>query len=85
MDTANRFLPKEEALVRALMPAKTSMETVGIYVSRYRLVLTLLLIGRPRKNLSPGSEHRNQKPRDPRGQLTRSLYTCSGRVWSARV
>jgi uncharacterized membrane protein YkgB len=45
MDTANRFLPKEEALVRALMPAKTSMETVGIYVSRYGLLLTLLLIG----------------------------------------
>jgi reactive chlorine resistance protein C len=45
MDTASRFLPKEEILVRALMPAKTSMETVGIYVSRYGLVLTLLLIG----------------------------------------
>jgi uncharacterized membrane protein YkgB len=47
MDTANRFLPTEEALVRALMRAKsrTSMETVGIYASRYGLVLTLLLIG----------------------------------------
>jgi uncharacterized membrane protein YkgB len=47
MDTANRFLPTEEALVRALMRAnsRTSMETVGIYASRYGLVLTLLLIG----------------------------------------
>jgi reactive chlorine resistance protein C len=47
MDTANRFLPTEEALVRALMRAnsRTSMETVGIHVSRYGLALTLLLIG----------------------------------------
>jgi uncharacterized membrane protein YkgB len=47
MDTANRLLPTEEALVRALMRAnsKTSMETVGIHVSRYGLALTLLLIG----------------------------------------
>jgi uncharacterized membrane protein YkgB len=47
MDTANRFLPTEEALVRALMSAnsRTSMETVGIHVSRYGLALTLLLIG----------------------------------------
>jgi uncharacterized membrane protein YkgB len=47
MDTANQFLPTEEALVKALMRAnsRTSMETVGIHVSRYGLVLTLLLIG----------------------------------------
>jgi reactive chlorine resistance protein C len=47
MDTANRFLPTEEALVRALVRAnsRTLMETVGIHVSRYGLALTLLLIG----------------------------------------
>ncbi len=47
MDTANRFLPIEEALVRALMRAnsRTSLETVGIHVSRYGLVIVLLLIG----------------------------------------
>jgi reactive chlorine resistance protein C len=47
MDTANQFLPIEEASVRALIRAnsRTSMETVGIYVSRYGLVITLLLIG----------------------------------------
>ncbi len=47
MDTANRFLPTEEALVRALMRAnsRTSLETVGIHVSRYGLVIVLLLIG----------------------------------------
>ncbi len=47
MDTANQFLPTEEALVKALMRAnsRTSMETAGIHVSRYGLVLTLLLIG----------------------------------------
>ena len=47
MDTANQFLPTEEALVRALMRAnsRTSLETVGIHVSRYGLVIILLLIG----------------------------------------
>ena len=47
MDTANQFLPTEETLVKALMRAKStsSLERVGIYVSRYGLVVTLLLIG----------------------------------------
>jgi len=47
MDTANQFLPTEETLVRALMRAnsRTSLERVGIHVSRYGLVITLLLIG----------------------------------------
>jgi uncharacterized membrane protein YkgB len=47
MDTANQFLPTEEALVRALMRAnsRTSLETVGIHVTRYGLVIILLLIG----------------------------------------
>jgi reactive chlorine resistance protein C len=47
MDTANRFLPGEEALVKALMRANsmTSLERLGIHVSRYGLVITLLLIG----------------------------------------
>jgi len=47
MDTANRFLPAEEALVKALMRAnsRTSLERLGIHVSRYGLVITLLLIG----------------------------------------
>jgi reactive chlorine resistance protein C len=47
MDTANQFLPKEETLVRTLMRATsgTPLEAVGIHVSRYGLVLTLLLIG----------------------------------------
>jgi hypothetical protein len=39
MDTANQFLPTEETLVKALMRAKStsSLERVGIYVSRYGL------------------------------------------------
>src|SRR6201987_1767834 len=47
MDTANQFLPTEETLVKALTRAKStsSLERVGIYVSRYGLVGTLLLIG----------------------------------------
>src|ERR1700751_965443 len=47
MDTANQFLPTEETLVKALTRAKptSSLEGVGIYVSRYGLVVTLLLIG----------------------------------------
>jgi hypothetical protein len=47
MDTANEFLPTEETLVKALTRAKStsSLERVGIYVSRYGLVVTLLHIG----------------------------------------
>jgi len=47
MDTANQFLPTEETLVKALTRAKStsSLERVGIYVSRYGLVVTILLIG----------------------------------------
>ena len=47
MGTANQFLPTEETLVKALMRAnsRTRLEMVGIHVSRYGLVTTLLLIG----------------------------------------
>ena len=47
MDTANQFLPSEETLTRALMRAnsRTPLERVGIQLSRYGLVITLLLIG----------------------------------------
>ena len=47
MDTTNQFAPTEETLVKALLRAKsrTSLETAGIHVSRYGLVITLLLIG----------------------------------------
>jgi uncharacterized membrane protein YkgB len=47
MDTAKQFLPAEETLIRALMRSKSrnSLERVGIHVSRYGLVITLLLIG----------------------------------------
>ena len=47
MDTANQFLPTEEMLVKVLMRAKsrTLLERLGIHVSRYGLVITLLLIG----------------------------------------
>jgi uncharacterized membrane protein YkgB len=47
MDTANQCLPLEEMLLKALMRAKsrTSLERLGIHVSRYGLVITLLLIG----------------------------------------
>jgi len=47
MDTTNQFVRAEEPLVKALLRAKsrTSLETAGIRVSRYGLVVTLLLIG----------------------------------------
>jgi reactive chlorine resistance protein C len=47
MDTANQFLPAEETLIKALMRSKsrTSLEKVGIHVSRYGLVIILVLIG----------------------------------------
>jgi reactive chlorine resistance protein C len=47
MDTANQFLPAEETLIRGLMRSKSRncLERVGIHVSRYGLVITLLLIG----------------------------------------
>jgi len=47
MDTTNQFLRTEGTLIRALMHAKsrTSLERMGIHVSRYGLVITLLLIG----------------------------------------
>jgi uncharacterized membrane protein YkgB len=47
MDTTNQFASTEETLVKALLRAKsrTSLETTGIHVSRYGLVVTLLLIG----------------------------------------
>lgn len=47
MHTANQFLPAEEKLLRPLMRAnsRSSLERLGIHVSRYGLVITLLLIG----------------------------------------
>jgi len=47
MDRGDQFLPEEETLIKALMRAKarTSLERLGIHVSRYGLVVTLLLIG----------------------------------------
>lgn len=47
MGTAKQFLPAEETLIRALMRSKSrnSLERMGIHVSRYGLVITLLLIG----------------------------------------
>jgi reactive chlorine resistance protein C len=47
MDAASQNLPTEEMLVKALMEVKsrTSLEKLGIRVSRYGLVITLLLIG----------------------------------------
>jgi uncharacterized membrane protein YkgB len=47
MDTANPFSPTEETPVKALMRAKSpsALKSVGIYVSRYGLVVILLLIG----------------------------------------
>src|ERR1700738_2590118 len=47
MDTTNQFLRTEGTLIRALIHAKsrTSLERMGIHVSRYGLVITLLLIG----------------------------------------
>jgi len=47
MDAASQSLPTEEMLVKALLQAKsrTSLEKLGMHVSRYGLVVTLLLIG----------------------------------------
>ncbi len=47
MDAASQRLPTEEMLVKALLRAKsrTSLEKLGMHVSRYGLVVTLLLIG----------------------------------------
>ena len=47
MDTTNQFLRTEGTLIRTLIHAKsrTSLERMGIHVSRYGLVITLLLIG----------------------------------------
>ena len=47
MDAASQSLPAEEMLVKALLRAKsrTSLEKLGMHVSRYGLVVTLLLIG----------------------------------------
>src|SRR5258708_19127417 len=47
MDTANQFLPTEEMLVAAprRSETRTLLERVGVHVSRYGLVITLLLIG----------------------------------------
>jgi uncharacterized membrane protein YkgB len=47
MDAASQSLPTEEMLVKALLQAKsrTSLEKLGMRVSRYGLVVTLLLIG----------------------------------------
>jgi reactive chlorine resistance protein C len=45
--TSSQSLPKEEILVKALLQAKSrsSLEKLGMHVSRYGLVITLLLIG----------------------------------------
>jgi uncharacterized membrane protein YkgB len=47
MVTANQCVPKEDQLAKALLRAKsrTSLERLGIQVSRYGLAITLLLIG----------------------------------------
>jgi uncharacterized membrane protein YkgB len=47
MDAASQSLPTEGMLVKALVEAKsrTSLEKLGMHVSRYGLVVTLLLIG----------------------------------------
>jgi uncharacterized membrane protein YkgB len=47
MDAANQCLSTDEMLVKALKQAKsrTSLEKLGMHVSRYGLVVTLLLIG----------------------------------------
>ena len=48
MDTANPCLPTEEMLAKKLLRTKsrTSLEKLGLEVSRYGLVTTLLLMGR---------------------------------------
>src|SRR5260370_1579021 len=47
MDTANRFLPAQEALVKAFLRAnsRTSLERLCIHVSRFELVITFFLFG----------------------------------------
>ena len=47
MDTANPCLPIEEILAKKLLRAepRTPLEKLGLEVSRYGLVTTLLLIG----------------------------------------
>jgi uncharacterized membrane protein YkgB len=47
MDTASQFLLTEQNLVKAARgeQSRTSIEKVGIHVSRFGLVITLLLIG----------------------------------------
>jgi uncharacterized membrane protein YkgB len=47
METASQSLPTKETLTKALVRAKskTSLEKLGIHISRYGLVITLLLIG----------------------------------------
>src|SRR5579859_8229320 len=47
MDTGNQYLPIEEMRTKALpqIESRTSLERLGINVSRYGLVITLLLIG----------------------------------------
>jgi uncharacterized membrane protein YkgB len=47
MDTGNQYLPIEEMRMKALphIESRTSLERLGINVSRYGLVITLLLIG----------------------------------------
>ena len=46
-DAVSQVLPTKEMLASALAHAKSpaSLEKLGIYVSRYGLVITLLLIG----------------------------------------
>jgi uncharacterized membrane protein YkgB len=47
MDTGNQYLPIEEMRMKALpqIESRTSLEKLGINVTRYGLVITLLLIG----------------------------------------
>jgi uncharacterized membrane protein YkgB len=47
METASQSLATKETLTKALVRAKskTSLEKLGIHISRYGLVITLLLIG----------------------------------------
>jgi uncharacterized membrane protein YkgB len=47
MDPGNHYLPIEEMRMKVLpqIESRTSLERLGINVSRYGLVITLLLIG----------------------------------------
>jgi uncharacterized membrane protein YkgB len=47
MDATNQFFPTEQKLTKVMRreQSRTSLENVGIHVSRYGLVATLLLIG----------------------------------------